>query len=106
MTPAAEHSAIGPLILVRLLAAGEKGESPTKIQKDLEPLLSHRLSGVPMSIALNHAVNELKDAGLVAFLLGKSRKAAAKITLTAEGQQRGLDILGIAQLRPRPPGTC
>jgi hypothetical protein len=101
MTSETNHSAIGPLVLVRLLAAGEKGESNTKIQKDLEPLLAHRWSGVPMAGAVNRAVDELKAAGLVGFLLGKSKRAAAKITLTAEGHQRALDFLGVATLKPR-----
>ncbi len=101
MNPATNHAAIGPLVLVRLLAAGEKGESPTKVQKDLEPLLSHRWSGVPLAGALNHAVEDLKESGLVTFLLGKTRKAAAKIVLTAEGRRRALEILGVATLKPR-----
>jgi hypothetical protein len=101
MTSETNHSAIGSLVLVRLLAAGEKGESNTKIQKDLEPLLAHRWSGVPMAGAVNRAVDELKAAGLVGFLLGKSKRAAAKITLTADGRQRALDILGVAALKPK-----
>jgi hypothetical protein len=101
MTAPTNHAAIGPLILVRLLAAGEKGESPTKVQKDLEPLLAHRWSGVPMAGMLNQAVEELKEDGLVAFLLGKSRKAAAKVILTAEGRHRALEFLGIATLKPK-----
>ena len=56
---------------------------------------------MPLADAVNDAVDELKAAGLVAFLLGKTRKAAPKIALTAEGRQRGLEILGVAQLRPR-----
>lgn len=105
MTSETNQAAIGPLVLVRLLAEGEKGESASKIQKDLEPLLSHRLSGLPLAVAVNEAVNELKAAGLVAFLPGKSRKAAPKIALTAEGRQRALEFLGVAQLRPKTTWT-
>jgi hypothetical protein len=105
MTTETNLAAIGPLILVRLLAAGEKGESASKIQKDLEPLLAHRLSGLPLDLAVNRAVDELKAAGLVAFLPGKSRKAAPKIALTAEGHQRALEFLDVAQLRPKTTWT-
>ncbi len=105
MTATTNHTAIGPLVLVRLLAAGEKGESASTIQKDLEPLLAHRWSGVPLTVALNHAVEELKTVELVRFLPGKSRKAATKIALTAEGRQRGLEFLRLANLPAKPKPT-
>ena len=101
MTSATKPDPVGCLVLLRLLPPGDKGESPTKIQKDLEPLLSHRWSGVPLSGALNHAIDDLKASGLVTFLLGKTRKAATKICLTANGHQRALEILGVAKLRPK-----
>ncbi len=105
MTSATNHDAIGSLVLIRLLVAGEKGESISKIQKDLEPLLAHRCSGTPLAAALNHAIEALKADGLVAFLLGKSRKAAPKVTLTAAGRRRGLEFLGVESLKPRTNWT-
>ena len=105
MTSATNHDAIGSLVLIRLLVAGEKGESISKIQKDLEPLLAHRCSGIPLAAALNHAIEALKADGLVAFLLGKSRKAAPKVTLTAEGRRRGLEFLGVESLKPKTNWT-
>ena len=101
MASTTQNSAIGSLVLVRLLAAGEGGESASKIQKDLEPLLAHRWSGVPLSAALNEAVEQLKADDWVAFRLGKSRKAAPKVALTAEGRRRALEFLGVDRLKPK-----
>ena len=105
MTAMTNHNAIGPLVLVRLLAAGEKGESASTIQKDLEPLLAHRWSGVPLAVALNHAVDDLKTSELVRFVPGKSRRAATRIALTAEGLQRGLEFLRLGKLPAKPKPT-
>jgi hypothetical protein len=94
-------SALGSLLLVRLLAAGDKGESRSKVRKDLEPLLEHRWSGLALADLLNRTVDELEAAALVASLAGKTRKAAPKIALTAEGRRCALEFLGIGQLRPK-----
>src|SRR5438552_1403678 len=94
-------SAIGSLVLVRLLAAGDEGESSSKVKKDLQPLLEHRWSGATLADALNRTLDELEATGLVASLPGKTKKAARKIALTAEGRRRGLEFLGVAQLRPK-----
>jgi hypothetical protein len=101
MDSATNHDPIGSLVLARLLAAGEKGESIAKVQKDLEPLLAHRDADPPLAPALGRAIEALKAAGLVDFLLGKSKKAAPRVVLTAEGRRHGLEFLGVAALRPR-----
>jgi hypothetical protein len=101
MNPQVTLPAIGSLILVRLLAAGEKGETRSRIKKDLEPLLAHRWSGAGLADVLDRTAAGLETAGLLAPLPGKTRKAAAKLVLTAEGRRRGLGFLGVEQLRPK-----
>lgn len=92
---------IGALILVRLLATDEKGELGSKVRKDLEPLLSHRWTGAALAEAFDRALDELESAGQVASRPGKTRRAAPRIVLTAEGRRRALAALGVADLRPK-----
>jgi hypothetical protein len=92
---------IGKLILVRLLAAGEKGELGSKVRKDLEPLLSCRWTGRALAEGLDRALDELETAGLVASLPGKTKRAAPRIVPTADGRRRALESLGVAELRPK-----
>jgi hypothetical protein len=92
---------IALLVLTRLLAAGEKGESGSKIRKDLEPLLSHRWSGTALAELLDRTLDELQATRLIASLPGKTRKAAPKIVLTDEGRRRALEGLGVPALRPK-----
>ena len=101
MTTPLKTSAIGSLILVRLLAAGEKGETAAKVKKDLGSLLVHRWSGMALADRLDHTLDELEAAGLVQSLPGKTRKAAPKVALTAEGCRHGLEFLGVTTLRPK-----
>jgi hypothetical protein len=93
--------AIRELVLARLLAAGEKGELGSKVRKDLEPLLSHRWSGAELAGRLDRALDALESAGLAVSQPGKTKRAAPRIVLTAEGRQRALDALGVAELRPK-----
>jgi hypothetical protein len=92
---------LSELILVRLLAAGEKGELGSKVRKDLEPLISHRWTGAALSVSLDRAFDELETDGLVASLPGKTRRAAPRIVLTTDGRRRALEALGVAELRPK-----
>jgi hypothetical protein len=89
------------LILVRLLAAGEKGEPGSKVRKDLEPLLSPRWSGAELASSIDAALDELESAGLAARLPVKTKKAAPRVVPTADGRRRALAALGVAELRPR-----
>ena len=66
MTDHPEISPIESLVLVRLLPAGEKGETTAKIEKDLAPLLSHRWTGTALTAVLDRAVIKLASLGLVA----------------------------------------
>jgi hypothetical protein len=100
-TTATNLSAIGSVILARLLAAGVKGDTAARIKKDLEPLLAHRWSGAALADLLDRTLDELEAAGLVVSLPGKTKKAAPKIALTAEGRHRGLEFLGVEKLRPK-----
>jgi hypothetical protein len=101
MTASSELSPIRSLILARLLAAGEKGESISKIAKDLEPLLEHRWSGAALAEMVDGARAALEAASLVACLPGKTRRAVPKVALTADGRRQGLEFLGVETLRPK-----
>jgi hypothetical protein len=100
-TAAPYLSVISSLILVRLLAAGEKGDTVAKIKKDLVPLLAHRWEGAALTERINQTLGELESTGLVTLARGKSKKSVARAVLTAAGQQWGLDFLGVAELRPK-----
>jgi hypothetical protein len=100
-TTATNLSAIGSLVLARLLAAGDKGDTAAKIKKDLEPLLSHRWEGTALTERLDRAFSELESSGLIALLRGKSKKSMPKVMLTAVGRQQGLEFLAVAQLKPK-----
>ena len=92
---------VASLVLTRLLAAGEKGELGSNVRKDLEPLLVHRWSGAALAERLDRTLDDLQSAGLVASQPGKTRRAAPRIALTADGRQRALESLGVAELRPK-----
>jgi len=94
-------SAIGALVLTRLLPVGEKGETAAKIQKDLEPLLGHRWSGATLAVQLAQALGELEASGLVTFLRGKTKKSAPKVLPTPDGREHALAFLRIVQLKPK-----
>ena len=94
-------SALDSLVLARLLLVGEKGESGSKVKKDLEPLLAHRWVGAELTERIDSTLADLESRGLVALLAGKTKKAAPKFVLTAEGRRHGLEFLGVAQLRPK-----
>jgi hypothetical protein len=105
-TPAPRNlSPIESLVLVRLLATGEKGEAGSKIKKDLEPLLAHRWQGAVLTERIEHTLNALESKGLLALVPGKTKKAAPKFVLTAEGHRNGLEFLGVSQLRPKTTWT-
>ena len=86
------------LVLARLLPAGEKGQKPARIRKDLEPLLDHRWSGNALTEVLDRALIKLATRGLVARLPVKSKKAVATAVLTAEGRQTVVASLNVNQL--------
>ena len=94
-------SAIESIILVRLLAGGEKGETRSKIQKDLEPLLAHRWDGATLTERMEQTLAALESSGLLVIIPGKTKRAASKFVLTAEGHRSGLEFLGVPQLRTK-----
>jgi hypothetical protein len=94
-------SAIGSLVLTRMLIVGEKGESAANIKKDLDPLLSHRWAGAELAERINQTLDDLKSIGLVERLPAKTKKAVPKFLPTAEGRQLALEFLGVAQLKPK-----
>ena len=100
-TSSTNLSALGSLVLVRLLTVGEKGEAGSKIKKDLEPLLAHRWVGAALTERIDRTLADLESSGLVALVAGKTKKAAPKFVLTAEGRRHGLEFLGVAQLKPK-----
>jgi hypothetical protein len=94
-------SALEFLVLARLLPVGEKGEAGSKVKKDLEPLLAHRWVGAELTERIDRSLANLEASGLVAPVAGKTKKAAPKVVLTAEGRRQGLEFLGVVQLRPK-----
>jgi len=100
-TASPKLSAIGALVLTRLLPVGEKGETAAKIQKDLEPLLEHRWSGTALAEEVERALGELEASGLVTFLRGKAKKSAPKVLPTPNGRRRALAFLGVLELKPK-----
>ena len=104
-TTSEKLSAIESLALVRLLAVGEKGETGSKIKKDLEPLLGHRWEGAALNERIEQTLAALESVGLVLLLPGKTKKAAPRFAPTVDGHRRGLEFLGVPQLRPKTTWT-
>jgi hypothetical protein len=100
-TDSPKLSAIGALVLTRLLPVSEKGETAAKIRKDLDPLLGHRWSGTALAERVERALGELEATGLVTFLRGKTKKSAPKVAATPDGRRQALAFLGIDQLKPK-----
>jgi len=94
-------SAVGSLVLARLLTAGANGDTAVKIKKDLEPLLAHRWEGAALTERIDQTLTELESSGLVALVRGKSKKAASRVVLSTDGRQWGLDFLGVSELKPK-----
>ena len=78
MTDHPEIAPIESLVLVRLLPAGEKGETRAKVEKDLAPLLSHRWTGTALTAVLDRAVIKLASLGLVAAKAGPAAQGKGK----------------------------
>jgi hypothetical protein len=108
MTEHPELTPIDALILVRLLLAGEKGETTDKVQKDLAPLLSHRWTGAALASTLERAVIRLVSLGLVVEKAvpppkGKGKKPKpAPMVLTEAGRKEALAVLRVGQLPAKP----
>jgi hypothetical protein len=100
-TTATNLSAIGSLILARLLATSTTGDTAVKIKKDLEPLLAHRWEGAALTERIDRTIAELESNGVVALVRGKSKNAVPKVVLTVAGRQRGLEFLGVRDLKPK-----
>jgi hypothetical protein len=94
-------SLVESLILVRMLTVGQKGEAGSKIKKDLEPLLAHQCVHPAVSERVDAAITSLNSSRLLFLLPGKSKKAAPKLFLTADGRRRALEFLGVTELRPK-----
>jgi hypothetical protein len=90
------------LLLARLLAAGDKGETRDKVRKELEPLLGHRWSGGALTDLIDQTGSDLIAAGLVVRVTtGKGKKATERLSLTDAGRHRGLSLLKVDQLPPK-----
>jgi hypothetical protein len=98
MIPLPEFSAIGHLVLARLLAGGDKGVTRAQLKKDLDPLVRHRWEGAAWDERLDQTLEQLESAGLV----GRSTKGkAAWFAATPSGRQHGLHFLGVDGLPPK-----
>ncbi len=84
------------LILIRLLAAGAKGEPASKVRKDLASIVP---AGADM--AIDRQVAEAESAGWVVRLAGKNRGSTPRFVLSETGRARALSALGVQELRPR-----
>ena len=93
------------LVLARLLPAGEKGEKPAKIRKDLEPLLEHRWSGNVLTEVLDRSLIKLTARGLVARPAVKSKRAVPAVLLTPEGRETVVASLNVNQLPAKTKPT-
>jgi hypothetical protein len=102
MTNHHEISAVGQLILVRLLTGGDKGATLTQVKKDVEPLLQHRWTGASLTDLLDTTFAQLGSAGL----LNRTRKGKTdRGTLTEAGRRHALEFLGIDDLPARSTWT-
>ena len=57
--------------------------------------------GAALTERIEHTLAALESMGLLALIPGKTKKAAPKFVLTAEGHRHGLEFLGVPQLRPK-----
>jgi hypothetical protein len=105
MTETAHLSLVESLILVRMLTAGQKGEVGSKVKKDLEPLLAHQCMHLAVSERVDQAITSLQSSRLLSLVPGKTRKAAPKLFLTADGRRQALEFLGVTELRPKTTWT-
>ena len=105
MTEEPDLSPLELLVLARLLPVGEKGDSPTKIRKDLEPLLEHRWSGNVLTEVLDRTLIKLTTRGLVARPPARTKKAVPAVLLTPEGRRTVLASFNVSQLPAKPKPT-
>ena len=77
------------LVLARLLAASDKGETEKNLRKDLKPLVEDRLGDV---------LDVLVSAG--AFTRIRKGKTT-RLALTVEGRRLALGVLGVDELPPK-----
>ncbi len=105
MTEEPELSPLDLVVLARLLPVAEKGDSPARIRKDLEPLLEHRWSGNVLTEVLDRTLIKLTTRGLVARPPARSKRAVPAVLLTPEGRQTALASLNVSQLPAKPKPT-
>jgi hypothetical protein len=92
------RSPIKILVLARLLAASDKGETEKNLSKDLKPLVEHRWQGADWADRLGAVLGELESSGVV----GRIRKGkTTRLALTAEGRRLALEALGVDELPPK-----
>ena len=96
-----DTSAIGHLVLTRLLPSRDKGATTSQIKKDLEPLLQHRWAGAALADMLDRTLGQLDAEGLISRSRGKGRSKVERSVLTPQGCQRGLDFLDLDKLPPK-----
>jgi len=88
----AHLSPVKVLVLARLLASGDKGETRAKLGTDLKPLVEDRL---------DRALEDLESAGAIDRVKDKKGKPTAKLALTSEGRRLALEALGMENLPPK-----
>ena len=98
MNGSADLSPVNVLILSRLLAASDKGETEKNVSKDLKPLVEHRWQGADWADRLGNGLDQLESAG--AFQRIKKGKTT-RLALTGRGRGLALQALGIDELPPK-----
>jgi hypothetical protein len=98
MTNQPEISAVGHLVLARLLPGGDKGVTRAQLKKDLDPLVRHRWQGVAWDDRLDQTLEQLESSELTGCV---KKGKTWWIAPTAPGRRRGLEFLGIDQLPPK-----
>ncbi len=105
MTEELDLRPIDLLVLTRLLATGEKGDTVSGIRKDLAPLLEHRWSGNVLTQVLDRTLIRLSSLGLVIQRPGKTKRAAPGVLLTEDGRREALAALNVSALPAKPKPT-
>ncbi|HWE37532.1 MAG TPA: hypothetical protein VG406_13265 [Isosphaeraceae bacterium] len=102
MTTRSAAGRVGELLLVRLLLADDRGETPANVRKAVEPLLPQRGPGGEPDDVVDEAFRRLEADGSIARVepagKGKGKARGVRWALTAEGRARALAVLGIDAL--------
>jgi hypothetical protein len=95
------RSPVELLVLARLLAVGDKGETRPKLIKELQKMVEFHQKGFGWADRLNRAFDDLESATEIGRVKGKSGKPTTKLVLTNEGRRNALQALNMDELPPK-----